>query len=176
MQNVQDPNPAMTLEAEDLRILERHEAKQSGIPLHVAHWHIFAPTCAIALLYSVAWIVLALLGKSDTGLARLFIVVMAVGVPLLAAHAFIRYQTIRLQISKDGVLCHPGWPKELPINIPLQMISSVRIRRGLSDRLFGGGTVIIELVTGGQIAIADLSDPEDARQTILQTKSEHGMD
>ena len=171
MQNVQDPNPALTLDAEELRILERREAASSGVPLFAAHWHIFIPTLAIGLLYSLAWLVLAFLGKSDSGLARLFIVVMAVGVPLLAAHAFLRFQTIRLQVNVGHLLCHPGWPKELPIDVPPEMIESVRVRRGLSGRLFGGGTVVIELVTGNTVAIADLAEPEKARAAIMEVAS-----
>ncbi len=168
MQNAQDPNPALALDVEDLHILERREAANSGVPLFAAHWHIFVPTLAIGLLYSLAWLGLALLGKSDTGLARLFIVVMAVGVPLLAAHAFLRFQTIRLQINEGHVLCHPGWPKELPIDVPLEMIESIRVRRGLSGRLFGGGTIIIRLVTGNTVAIADLAEPVTAHRKIAK--------
>ena len=40
-----------------------------------------------------------------------------IGVPLLAAHAFLRFQTIRMQVSDGHVFCHPGWPKELPIDV-----------------------------------------------------------
>ncbi len=168
MQKASDPNPALVLDAEELRILERREAASSGVPLFAAHWHIFVPTVAIGLLYSFAWLFLAYLGKSDSGLARLFIVVMAVGVPLLAAHAFLRFQTIRLQINEKHLLCHPGWPKELPIDVPPEMIDSVKVRRGLSGRLFGGGTVVIKLVTGNTIAIADLANPEKARAAIME--------
>lgn len=170
MQNLSDPNPAMVLDVEDIRILERDEAADSGIPLFAAHWQIFIPTLAIGVLYSLAWLILALLGKSDTGLARLFIVVMAIGVPLLAAHAFLRYQTIRLQIDNGRVLCHPGWPTELPIDIPLAMIEDIKIRRGLSGRLFGGGTIIMHITAGKTVAIADLADPDSAKNAI-QTAS-----
>ncbi len=163
-----DSNPAMAPESDEFRILERSEARISGIPLFVSHWHIFVPTLIIGILYSAAWGFLSMTGKADSGLARLFIVVMAVGVPLLAAHAFLRFQTIRLQISEaDGqILCHPGWPRDLPICVPFNVIESVRVRRGLSGRLFGGGTVVLDLVTGGQVAVTDLAEPELARKRI----------
>ncbi|MEM9331893.1 MAG: PH domain-containing protein [Pseudomonadota bacterium] len=164
-----DTNPAVTLEPEDVHILERAEAQSSGVPLFSAHWHIFVPTLAIGILYSLAWLFMAIVGKSDSGLARLFIVVMAVGVPLLAAHAFLRYQTIRLQISDGHVFCHPGWPKELPIDVPLQVIREAKVRRGLSGRLFGGGTLILDLVTEGNVVVADLAEPEKAKEIIDQS-------
>lgn len=167
MQDNYDPNPAMIGDGEEFQILERTEARASGVPLFVSHWHIFVPTLVIGLLYSAAWGFLSMVGKSDSGLARLFIVVMAVGVPLLAAHAFLRYQTIRLQISEGQILCHPGWPRDLPICVPLNVIESVVVKRGLSGRLFGGGTVVLQLVTGGQVSVTDLAEPDLARSRIL---------
>ncbi|MEM9278099.1 MAG: PH domain-containing protein [Pseudomonadota bacterium] len=161
-----ETNSQMALKPEDVHILERAEAQDSGVPLFVAHWHIFAPTIAIGILYSAAWGFLAMLGKADSGLARLFIAVMAVGVPLLAAHAFLRYQTIRLQVSEGHAFCHPGWPKELPVDVPLSVIKQVKVRRGLFGRLFGGGTLIIDLVTEGSVVVADLAEPDLAKETI----------
>lgn len=161
-----ETNSATAIEPEDVHILERAEAQTSGIPLFTAHWHIFVPTIAIAILYSFAWIVLAALGKSDSGLARLFIVVMAIGVPILAAHAFLRYQTIRLQVCDGHAFCHPGWPKDLPVDVPLQMVKDVKVRRGLAGRIFGGGTVIIELITEGKVVVTDLAEPQMAADTI----------
>jgi len=110
-----DTSPAGVLETDNLQILERVEAKNTGVPLFTAHWHLFLPTLVIAVLYSALWMFFASSGKADSGLARLFIVVMAIGVPLLAVHAFLRYQTIRVQVNEDQALCHPGWPKEFPI-------------------------------------------------------------
>ncbi|MEO0328161.1 MAG: PH domain-containing protein [Pseudomonadota bacterium] len=156
----------IALDPEDVKILERREAVNSGVPLFVAHWHIFVPTLIIAIVYSAAWLFLAYTGKSGTGLARLFIVVMAVGVPILAAHAFLRYQTIRLQINEGHVFCHPGWPKEFPIDVPFSVIESVVVRRGFSGRLFGGGTVIINLISGDNVIVADLANPENAKKII----------
>ena len=161
-----DTSSSLVLEPEDAEILERREAVDSGVPLFVAHWHIFLPTLVIGVLYSAAWLILAAIGKSDTALARLFIVVMAVGVPFLAAHAFLRFQTIRLQVNNGRVLCHPGWPKDLPIDVPVEVIKKVRVRRGLSGRLFGGGTVVISLLAGDEVVVADLAKPYEAKQSI----------
>ena len=167
-----DINPALALAPDEVHILERVEAQNSGVPLFVAHWHIFVPTVVIAILYSAAWMFLAMTGKSDTGLARLFIVVMAVGVPFLAAHAFLRFQTIRLQVSDGHAYCHPGWPKELPIDVPLSVIKEVKVRRGLSGYLFGGGTLILDLVTEGSVVVADISEPDLAKKVIDIARSD----
>ena len=152
--------------APDLQILERAEAKEDGVPLFAAHWHLYIPTIIIAAIYSLIWLVLFVTGNAGTDLARLFVVVMTVGVPLLAAHAFLRYQTIRIQVNEDNVLCHPGWPRDLPSELPAQMIESVEVKRGLSGSLFGGGTVIFKLITGDRMAIADVGDPDEAAATV----------
>jgi membrane protein YdbS with pleckstrin-like domain len=108
---------------------------------------------------------------SDTNLARLFIVVMAVFVPLLAAHAFLRYQTIRVQVNEDCLFCHPGWPKDLPLEVPIAMIEDVVVKRGLSGRLFGGGTLVLHLVAENKVVIADLAEPDEAKKAVLNAIS-----
>jgi len=162
-----DTNADIMLEAESGLILEKSEAQDQGVPLFAAHWHIFAPTLIILVAYSISWLMLSLAGKSDSNLARLFIVVMSVGVPLLAAHAFLRYQTIRIQVNEDCLFCHPGWPKDLPIEVPISMVEKVVVKRGLSGRLFGGGTLVLHLKAENKVIIADLADPEAAKEAIL---------
>ena len=157
---------ADSVDPEDIRILERREARDEGIPLFTAHWHLFMPTVVIAVLYSICWAILVSIGMIDAALARMVVIVMAIGVPLLAAHAFLRYQTIRLQVSDSHVYCHPGWPKDLPIDLPVHIIREVRVKRGLSGRLFGGGTIVMDLTTGTKIVIADLGEPDAAKNEI----------
>ncbi len=151
---------------ETVEILERADAKRSGVPLFSAHWHLFVPTTVIAILYAAMWIVLVAVGKIDSNLARMFVIVMAVGVPLLTAHAFLRYQTIRLQVNENNVLCHPGWPKDQPVEITPDLISSIVVKRGLSGLVFGGGTLVMSLTTGSKMVIADLDKPEEAKAAI----------
>jgi len=108
-----DTNANLVIEADTGLILEKNDAQSQGIPLFSAHWHIFAPTIVILIAYSISWLLLAMADMSGTNLARLFIVVMAVFVPLLAAHAFLRYQTIRVQVNDDcrarkGSSCYSG--------------------------------------------------------------------
>lgn len=153
-------------DVENFNILERPEAKSAGVPLFIAHWHIFIPTIIIAVIYLIAWIVLHAVGMGQTGLARICFIVVAVGAPFLGAYAFLRYQTIRVQINENDIICHPGWPKDLPIDVPISVISRVRVRRGLAGRLFGGGTLMLQLSTGSTISVPDLKDVRDACKLI----------
>ncbi|MFZ1813827.1 MAG: hypothetical protein WBO55_02880 [Rhizobiaceae bacterium] len=129
-------------------------------------WQLFLPTAAILVFYSAAWLWLHFGGRGDSALARLFLIVMAVGAPLLAAHAFLRFQTIRVQVLSDAVRYHPGWPRDLPIDMPIALIEKVRVKRGLSGLVFGGGTLVLTLTTGETAVIADLSNPDGAKAAI----------
>jgi membrane protein YdbS with pleckstrin-like domain len=163
-----DTNGNLLIEGESALILEKSEAENQGIPLFFAHWHIFAPTILIFIGYSVSWYLLLSFEMSGTHLGRLFIIVMSVFVPLLAAHAFLRFQTIRLQINPHGVVCHPGWPKDLPIEVPFAMIEDVAIKRGISGRMLGGGSLILTLPSERKLVISDLSKPEEAKKLISE--------
>ncbi|MCG6859531.1 MAG: hypothetical protein LJE67_15845 [Salaquimonas sp.] len=143
-----------------------------AMPAFRARWQLFLPTIAIAVIYSAAWIYLVNAGKGDYALVRLLVIVMAVGVPMLAVHAFLRYQTIRVQVLPDAVRYHPGWPRDLPIDMPLDLIDQVRVKHGLSGLLFGGGTLVMDLTTGEKAAVADLSNPDRAREAIEQRMAE----
>ncbi|MEM8649336.1 MAG: PH domain-containing protein [Pseudomonadota bacterium] len=158
--------------ADNTVLLERREAKQEGVPLFASHWHIFIPSIVILTVYSVAWVMMTATGNSETHLARLFIVVMAVAVPLLAAHAFLRYQTIRVQVSDGHVFCHSGWPKEFPVDVPLSIISKVEVKRGLFGRVFNAGTLVLHLVPQGSLSVADLGQPFAAKQAIEEAIAE----
>ncbi|GIL02963.1 MAG: hypothetical protein BroJett030_28620 [Alphaproteobacteria bacterium] len=149
---------------EDVAVFELDDA--AAVPVYRARWQLFLPTAAIALLYAAAWTYLYSTGRSDFALARLVIIVMAIGVPLLAAHAFLRYATIRLQVLANAVRYHPGWPRDLPVDMPFELIERVRVKRGLSGLIFGGGTLVMDLTTGAKAAVADLADPDGARAQV----------
>lgn len=141
-------------------------------PLHryKAHWHIFMPTVIIAVLYLVGWSVLYFLGLSGGGLARLFVIVLAIGVPILFTHAFLRYQTIAIEIFENTLQYHTGWPRSEPVSLPYGMIKSARATRGLSGRLFGGGTVVLKLLAGEEIGVADVETPEVVVERLMSLK------
>lgn len=141
-------------------------AQGSAADIYRARWQLFMPTVAIAVLYSALWLYLDISGRGGFALTRLVVIVMAVGVPLLAAHAFLRYETIRLQILDQVVRYHPGWPRDLPVDMPYELIERVGVKRGLSGVIFGGGTLVMFLTTGEKAAVADLAEPEKARELI----------
>lgn len=150
--------PALVREIEDAVDLELPTTTDH--PEFKAHWQVFAPTVAIFLLYSGGLIWMWFSGRHDTALFRLFAIVLAVGVPILTVHAFLRYETVRVRVAGGKLMHHPGWPRDTPIEVPREAVSRIIVKRGLSGRMFGGGTLVIETITGNKIAIADLARPE----------------
>jgi membrane protein YdbS with pleckstrin-like domain len=133
---------------------------EDGVSVFRPHWQIFVPTAVVLIGYGFSLLYLWASGRSDSALFRLCAIIAAVGVPLLAAHAFLRYETVRVQLKKASLCYHPGWPKDRMLEIPHELIETIRVKRGLAGRLFGGGTLVITTSTGGKIAIADLRDPD----------------
>ncbi len=127
-----------------------------------SHWQIFVPTMIIVAGYGAGLGYLWLTDESDSALFRLFAIILAVGTPLLATHAFLRYQTVRLRIKPHRLLYHPGWPKDTPVEIPNELIARLYVKYGLGGGLLRSGTLVIETVAGGRVAIADLREPEKA--------------
>jgi|GEM_PF-4495414 len=134
--------------------------------IYKAHWQIFVPTFVICLLYVVGWVTLFYLGQSGDSLARLLIVVLAVGVPILFAYAFLRYQTISLELFDNNLRYHKGWPQADPVVISYTQVKKVIFSKGFFGRLFGGGTVMLQMDKGVVIRIADVSRPDEAEQNI----------
>ena len=133
---------------------------QDGMSDFRSHWRLFIPTLVIFLAYGLCLAYLWATGRVDSGLFRMFAIVTAVGVPLLAAHAFLRFETVCVRLEDDCIKARPGWPKDKSIEIPNELVTDIFVKRGLAGRLMGGDTLIIETGTGTQIAIADLEDPE----------------
>jgi membrane protein YdbS with pleckstrin-like domain len=170
---MEDTNPNLILESDSGLILEKNEANDRGIPLYYAHWRIFIPSLVILIAYAFAWGLLSITNNSDSNLARLFIVVMSVFVPLLAAYAFLKYQTIRLQVNEDSLYCHPGWPKDMATEVHFPMIEEVNVKQGLTGRIFGGGSIVLLLADNTEMEIRALSSPFEARKDIIKQMALH---
>jgi len=140
--------------------VELELAPEDGVSVFRPHWQIFLPTLVVLAGYGISLLYLWMTGRSDSALFRLCAIIAAVGVPLLAAHAVLRYETVRVQLREASLCYHPGWPKDRLLEIPHELIETIRVKRGIAGRLFGGGTLVIKTSTGGKIAIADLRNPD----------------
>ncbi|MGB7285495.1 MAG: PH domain-containing protein [Salaquimonas sp.] len=125
-----------------------------------ADWKIFIPTFIILISYGLSMLYLWATGRVDSALFRLAAIVAGIGVPLLLAHAFLRYETICVRLSSSSTQFHRGWPKKSMTSIPFELVTGMSVKRGLFGRLWGGGTLIVKTKGGIKTAISDLKDPE----------------
>ncbi len=129
-----------------------------------------------AVIFAGYGAVLALLWQTqrlDTALGTLIAAVLAVGVPLIAAHAFLRILTIRLQPLAHAVFLHPGFPRAAASEIPYQRIVSVTTAGGLSGRMTGSASVTILRDDGMKFTAAAIADAEAARKAIERQRVEN---
>lgn len=155
-------------EVEDSTAME--VADKMGRPTYHAHWQIFLPTFVILISYSAGLYALHTMGMTTSALFRLGAIVLGVGVPLLTVHAFLRFSTVRLQFMDRTLRYHRGWPDDSSVEVPYELISTLRVKRGVAGSLFGGGTIVIQLTTGTQIAVADIHDPRGAKEEYLSLR------
>ena len=127
---------------------------------------IFLPTIVIVVGYAGALLSLWLLGRGESNLARLCLLVLAFGGPFLAAQAVLRCFTIRVDVMPHAVYVHTGFPRKAPVEIPYALIRRLTLDRGPVGRLTGSGTLVVEVVGGARIEVVDIARPGEALRAI----------
>jgi membrane protein YdbS with pleckstrin-like domain len=165
-----DTSQALSMDAGDMPVIERKEAESLGVKIYTAHWQLFLPVFFFLFLYALIWLMLSITGQSTSFSARFFIVGAAILLPLLAASAFLKFQTIRLQISEDSIAFSPGWPVDHLSVIKPEDIRNVEVSVSGLSALLGGGNLLIRLVDDNEeIVIPKLADPYGALSAIQNT-------
>jgi len=145
---------------------QNDNAEIGGGPFAPSARALFLPVALIVAGYGIGLAALIFLDMGNGATARLCMVVLALAIPFLIAHAVLRRLTTRLDVFSHAVHLQPGFPSNRHHVVPYALIRSVRVRRGLGGLLAGSGTVSIELTNGARLAACDLAAPERARQAI----------
>lgn len=140
----------------------------SGKSFHTSITALFLPVGVIAAGYAMLLIWLLLTGSAGSGIARLCIVVLSVGIPLLIAHALLRYFTTQIRPQKHAVLLHLGFPRSEPVEVAYPLIREIHVKRGIGGRIADSGTLLFRLADGRRIAVCDLAQPQIVRDEIDQ--------
>lgn len=127
---------------------------------------LFIPVVIISIGYAVFFAWLWANGNAGTGVARLSLLVLAVGVPLLVAHAVLRLFTTHIRLQPDGLHINTGFPRAREYEVPYRIIRNTVIKRGLAGRMLDAGTVVLQLTTGQKISVCDLEHPEQVRAAV----------
>ncbi len=127
---------------------------------------LFLPVAAVTAGYAALFAWFWLSGGLGSSVARLCVIVLAVGVPVLIVHAVLRYYTIGIHPQGHAIFLHPGFPRSEPYEIPYSLIRRINIKRGIGGRLLDSGTLVFHLQTGQKIAVCDLQFPDRIRDEI----------
>lgn len=129
---------------------------------------LFLPVAVIAAGYGLLLLWLWSTGESASGIARLAAIVLALGIPLLLAHAALRYATISVQLRDGFIQARPGFPQGVTHSIAYTDIEDIEIKRGISRLAGSYGTLVLRSRTAERISICDLGNPEIIRSEILE--------
>lgn len=139
-----------------------------GGPFLPSALSLFLPTMVVLAGYGVALAGLVLAGRGDGALARLCIVVLALGGPFLIAHATLRVFTIRVAVMPRTLYVHRGFPSGEAQDIPYRLIDRVAVRRGLAGRIAGSGALVVTLSGDRRVVVGDLKHADQARAAIVR--------
>ena len=129
---------------------------------------LFLPVAVIAAGYGLLLLWLWFTGELASGIARLAVIVLAFGLPMLLAHAALRYATISMQLQDGFVQARPGFPQRGTLNIPYTDIERIDIKRGIARLVGNYGTLVVHLKNTDKVSICDLGDPEAICEEIMK--------
>lgn len=136
---------------------------------------LFLPGLVVAGGYAALWLFLHLDGRGDGPLARVCLLVLVIGVPLILAHAGLRLSTTGLALRGAHLEAHPGFPARDPVSVAYTAVTGVSLKRGLSGWITGAGSLVIERENAPTVVVAGLADPEGARADLSGRLAELGV-
>lgn len=148
------------------RDIEQEQGEGAAAEMYEVHWAVFLPTGVIAVLYLGLWFWFTEVHGTSGGMSRVALLVLAVGVPLLVAHAGLRYVNGRLELMEEELIACPGWPVRRERHVAYRHIADVKLRRGLIGRVLDVGSLVIVDRNGDKTVMPDLSAPRDVFDTL----------
>ncbi|SFS40841.1 PH domain-containing protein [Saccharopolyspora flava] len=133
------------------------------------HWKmLLGPVLVLFVVVGGASYLAALVATTDwrlpvwsaLGVVGLLLIVWFTLAPLL------RWRTTHFVITTHRLMVREGVFTRSGIDIPMWRINSVRCRRGLVDRLFGCGTLVVESASDEPLEFDDIPQVEQV-QTLL---------
>jgi uncharacterized membrane protein YdbT with pleckstrin-like domain len=89
---------------------------------------------------------------------------------------FVRWRTTHFIVTTDRVMAREGVIKRTGIDIPMSRISSVRFEHGLTDRIFGCGTLIVESSSQEPLSFDDIPQVEKVHSHIYREVNDNPYD
>ena len=125
-----------------------------------ANIFIFTPAITIAVLYGGMWLMLWLAGLAESLLGRIAFALFVLAPPLLLARAFLKFYSAGLALTDEDVLIAPGWPHQTGIEVTIDAVDRVELKRSKLAQYFGAADVRIHLKDDTLIKVPDLDRPD----------------
>lgn len=103
-------------------------------------------------------------------------VVAVVLVVWLFIAPLLRWRTTHFIVTTDRLIAREGVVKRTGIDIPLSRINSVQFEHGLTDRIFGCGTLIIESASDEPLRFDDIPKVEHVHTIIYRQVNDNPYD
>lgn len=129
---------------------------------------IYLPALLAGVLYGGLWLVMIVLGRGDSALARALLLVAAIGTPLLLLHAWLRARACGLRLTDDELSYRRGWLRPDWHHVPLQDVTGAHVVYGPAGRLLGSGALIVTLRDGRTLRLVDIAGAGAAARQIEQ--------
>lgn len=121
-----------------------------------AHWSIYLPSLAVALLWGLFYLKAAYGTPHMPAIATLCLAVEAAGVPLLLFLAWGRSRNLMALWSAGDLVLQGGFPLRREWRLTRDSLADLHVSRGPLQRLVGGGALRATLKSGKKITLADL--------------------
>ncbi|MEN6543021.1 PH domain-containing protein [Parvibaculum sp.] len=148
-----------------------HFGAREPLASAVAHWTIYLPAAVVAAVWLGIFLWATFHAPQLSGLRALSLAVLMLGTPALAFAAALRARLLSVEIWPMGaegteraaereLVLRDGFAMPRSLRVGAREIASIRVRRSLPQRLFGGGALDIRMLSGERVLIADIDQPD----------------
>ncbi|MFD9891186.1 PH domain-containing protein [Amycolatopsis sp. NPDC059027] len=161
---------------DDLLSEQEHVVVHSHPHFKMLIWPVIA---LLVVLGGGTW--LAILAKdasspwNSVGLIALGVVALVLVVWLFLT-PLVRWRTTHFIVTTDRLIAREGVLKRTGIDIPMSRINSVQFEHGLTDRIFGCGTLIIESASHEPLRFDDIPRVEHVHTVIYREVNDNPYD
>lgn len=156
------------------------EGEQVVIHKH-PHWKmLLLPYFTLVVTLGVGiWLAILAMDATPPWDLILLIAIGAVGLAVIVwlfLAPLVRWRTTHFIVTTDRVMAREGVVKRTGIDIPMSRISSVRFEHGLTDRIFGCGTLTIESSSQEPLSFEDIPQVEWVHTHIYREVNDNPYD
>jgi hypothetical protein len=138
---------------------ENDNRRASATVFGASRLSLFLPTLVVLVGYGLLLLVLSAAGHAGGPIARICLIVLIVGVPVIAVYAALRAATLGVRLEPHALVLLRGFPARRPVLVPWQDVAEVSV----VGRFFArAGTLVVEDVQGTRTAVHDLKSADEA--------------